>query len=181
MGILIELLDIYIPVFLKKRKLLQLFSATADAFGVTMPPMNGLRIEDCLKEYARFTRDEAARAICNGAGGEVKQRLYRNAYRLGSALRGEFGVKNMNQAMKLAHTVYQVVGINFMAGPRGDVVISRCYFTDFYSSEVCSVISSLDAGLISGLTAGGRLTFSQRLTEGNDCCFARISHGVKST
>ena len=181
MGILLELSDIYVPSFLKKRKLLQLFSATADAFGAQMPAMKGLRMEDCLKEYARFTRDEAARAIRDGAEGEVKQRLYQNAYRLGSALRGEFGVKNMKQAMKLARTVYQIVGINFMAGPQGDVVISRCYFTDFYSSKVCSVISSLDAGLISGLTAGGRLTFSQRLTEGNDCCFARISHGVKST
>ncbi len=181
MGVLLELSGIYVPAFVRKRKLLQLFAATADAFGVPMPAMKGLRIEDCLKEYARFTREEAARAIRDGTEGEVKLRLYRNAYRLGSGLRGELGVKDMNQAMKLARTVYEIVGIDFMAGPQGDVVISRCYFADFYSSKVCSVISSIDAGLISGLTAGGRMTFSHRLTEGNDCCIARISCGVRSS
>jgi hypothetical protein len=54
-------------------------------------------------------------------------------------------------------------------------VVDRCAFAERYSPPVCALMSSLDAGLIAGLTRGGRLLFSERITEGNVRCLARIS------
>ena len=57
---------------------------------------------------------------------------------------------------------------------QGELRIRSCYFSSFYSSGVCRLISALDAGVAAGLSSGGRLVFSRRLTEGHDCCLARF-------
>ena len=57
---------------------------------------------------------------------------------------------------------------------RGEVVINRCYFSRFFSSEVCRLMSAMDAGLFAGLSNGGVLTFSCRITEGQPCCRAHF-------
>ncbi len=160
---------------------MRLFSSTADAFGAEMPSMRGVGFEDCLKRYALFTREKAEEAVRNGAESEVKQRLYQNAYHMGQGLREEFGVRSMKEAMKLARIIYGMIEINFRGEPSGDVMISRCYFSSFYSPEVCAVISSIDAGLLSGLSGGGRLIFQQRITEGTECCRASLRFGARST
>jgi hypothetical protein len=67
-----------------------------------------------------------------------------------------------------------MIGIDLRAHPSGHVVVSRCAFASSYSPQVCRLMSSLDAGLVAGLTRGGRLTFSERLTEGRPRCIARI-------
>ncbi len=127
MSILLTLAGIYVPQFIKKRKLARLFAATAEGFGADMPDLAG------------------------------------------------------KDAMQMAHLIYGIVGIDFRGNPQGEVVISRCYFSSFYSPKVCGIISSLDAGLLSGISGGGRLSFQQRLTEGTECCRARLSLGVRST
>lgn len=180
MNIILALAEAYIPKFIRRRKLLHLFAATADAFGTSVPSLSGLGIDECLTEFALFTKEKAEEAIKNGTETETRHRLYRNAHMLGMKLRGEFGVRSVKETMRLARIIYKIVGIDFRGGARGDVAISRCYFSRFYSPEVCSVISSLDAGLLSGLSGGGRLSFSERLTEGKDCCRATLSLGVKS-
>jgi len=57
------------------------------------------------------------------------------------------------------------------------VTVKRCYFSQFYSGSVCDLISALDDGVFSGLSGGGRLVFSERLTEGNACCRAKLRLG----
>jgi hypothetical protein len=180
LGVLLSLADIYIPGFVRKRKLVRLFAATADAFGVSSPPLDGIGPEKCLLDFAEFTKREAEKSMLTGTDGVVKNRLYQNAHRLGQGLREEFGVKSMKDTMKLARLVYRIVGIDFKGTGDGEVVINRCYFSKFYSPGVCGVISSLDAGLLSGLSGGARLGFEQKLTEGADCCRAHLTFGARS-
>ncbi len=181
MHLLLSLAGIYIPEFAKKKKLGRLFAETADAFGTDMPSLGRLTFEECLKQYALFTKENAEEAIRKRTEIEVKHKLYQNAYHLGQGLREEFGVRSIKDAMRLARLVYRIVAIDFRSSTQGEVVISRCFFSSFYSPAVCGVISSLDAGLLQGISGGGRLSFQQRLTEGGECCRARLSFGVRST
>ncbi len=181
MGILLSLAEIYIPGFIRRRELERLFAATADGFGTSMPSTGGLDFHECLRTYALFTKEKAKEAIQKRNESEVKHGLYRNAYHLGQGLRGELGVSSARDAMRLARLVYNIVEIDFKGSEQGEVVINRCFFSSFYSPKVCGIISSIDAGMLSGLTGGGRLNFQQRLTEGAGCCLARLSFGVKSS
>ena len=77
--------------------------------------------------------------------------------------------------MRAARIAYRMIGIDLRADEHGAVVVDRCSFAAWYSPRVCHLMSSLDAGLIAGLTQGGRLTFSERITEGRPRCLAGIS------
>ena len=68
-----------------------------------------------------------------------------------------------------------MLAIDLRTDQQGNVVVDRCAFASWYSPGVCRLMSSLDAGLIAGLTHGGRLTFSERITEGRPRCLAAIS------
>lgn len=180
MGILLTVAGIYIPKFIRKKKVIRLFAVTAEAFETPMPSVDGLNVEECLREYAQFTKERAEEAIRSGREAEVKHRLHRYAFHMGTGLREEFGVRNIKETMRLARLVYDMVGIDFSGDKSGSVTIKRCYFSRYYPPEVCAVIASLDAGLLAGISGGGRLNFSHRLTEGNDCCQARLSLVVKT-
>ncbi len=180
MGIVLTIAGIHIPKFIRKRELRRLFAMTAEAFETPMPPVDGLDPTECLQRYAVFTKENAEEAIRTGRTAEVKNRLHRYAFHMGMGLREGFGVKNMREAMKLARMIYDIVGIDFCGDEEGSVTVRRCYFSRYYPPEVCAVIASLDAGLLAGISGGGRLSFSHRLTEGKECCEGRLSLGVKS-
>lgn len=180
MGIVLTLAGMYVPKFIRRKKLIRLFAVTAEAFESPMPSVEGLDAGECLRRYAQFTKEKAEEAIRDGRQADVKHRLHRYAFHMGTGLREEFGVRSMKETMQLARLVYDMVGIDFSGDKGGSVTISRCYFSRFYPPEVCAVVASLDAGLLAGISGGGRLSFSHRMTEGNECCRARLSLGVKS-
>jgi hypothetical protein len=74
----------------------------------------------------------------------------------------------------MSELVYKIIRIDLQGGPEGHILIRKCFFSHYYSYEVCRVISSLDEGLLAGISGGGRLKFDQRITEGHDCCRARL-------
>jgi hypothetical protein len=173
MGLLLTLSTLYVPPPVRKRKLEMLFTATADAFQTTRPSTRGLSFDDGLRVYAQFTREQAEKAIQQGDGAVVRPRLFENAYRIGRQLKADFRV-NSTEVMRMGALIYRILGIDFEGEPGGNIVIRRCFFSAYYSSPVCRVISSLDEGLLVGLAGGGRLSFSQRITEGNECCRAHL-------
>ncbi len=175
MGILLTAVGVFVPGFVRKKKLAKLFSITADAFGIPMPSLEKLTVRDCLRTYALFTKKQSGEALSAGREDEVKEKLYHNALLLGTALRREFGVRNFTDAMKLARLVYSIVGIDFRGEASGGVTVERCFFSRFYSPSVCGIMSSLDAGLLAGISGGGRLDFYRRITAGAECCRAGIS------
>lgn len=176
MNVLARLLAVHMPGPVKSRILDELFRATARGFDRVAPPTTGQSPDGRLAAYARFTRDEAERAIGSGQDlTDLRARLRAEAYALGLRLRGVLGVEGRAEALVVARPLYHAIGIDFRGTPAGDVTVRRCYFADRYTPGVCGLVSALDEGLLAGLAGGGRLEFTQRLTEGADQCRARFA------
>ncbi len=176
MGLLVSALQIYTPDYVKKRALTHLLKFTAAAFEAEVPPLTGLDSEECLARYARFTQTQAERRLCDGREVEaVGQRLYRNAVEMGQLHRKWLRLGTVQDVMAIGRVLYRILAIDLQGDARGEVVINRCYFSRFYSAEVCRLMSAMDRGLFAGLSNGGELTFSLRITEGQPCCRAHFS------
>lgn len=175
MNLLISAAEIYTPTSIKRKKLHELFACTAAAFACEMPSIDGLSCDALLTAYARFTAVQAGDAI--GGGGdprEVEDRLFAGAYRMGRELRATFRITTTGEALRAARLLYRALGIDLRATPGGEVTVCRCFFSAYYEAPVCRLIASLDAGLFAGLSNGGRLTFTERITEGSCCCKAHL-------
>jgi hypothetical protein len=173
MNLQLTIARIYVPAFIKKKKLLELFGLTADAFSSDLPAIEDLSYKDCLKAYAGFSKIKAEEAIKQYANTEaVKEKLYRNAYRMGEKLRRDFHIKTKAEVIRLSKILYKILGIDLSENGSGEIVINRCFFSHSYTADVCALISALDEGVAAGLSGGGRLVFTERISEGKNCCRA---------
>ncbi len=173
MNLLLNIARIYVPGFIKKEKLQELFELTAAAFQSDVPSIKMLSYDDCLTAYAHFSQTKAEEAIEQHHHIDaVKERLYRNAYQMGEKLRHDFRIENQAEVILLSKILYNILKIEFAGNASGEVTITRCFFSQFYSPEICEIISSLDEGVAAGLSAGGKLVFHERITEGKPCCRA---------
>lgn len=173
MNIAVWLLHWYTPTFVKKWALHDLFVATAAAFGCPAPTHKGLAYQDCLRLFAQFTQSQVATLIRDGHNlAAVEQRLYEHAYQLGEKYARLLPIRSQAEMMVIGRLLYSILDIDFQSNAQGDVTIRRCYFSRFYTGPVCRVMSALDRGLFAGLSQGGQLHFSTRLTEGSPCCLA---------
>lgn len=176
------LLYLYVPDFVKKQKLQELFTLTAEAFQCEAPSLKGLSFQESMHKYALFTKEQAENQLrqpddpldannlkCEHA---LKDRLYKNAFQYGQSLRKKLHCRTPEEIIAVCRLIYKILGIEFCGDTQGNIVISRCFFSAYYSAEVCRLISSLDEGLAAGLSAGSRLAFAVRMTEGNPCCKA---------
>jgi hypothetical protein len=178
-SLLLSVSRLYLPGSIRKRQLARLFKITAEAFQTVAPSLKGLSCDDTLKLYALFTREQAGNAIRQGKEVESGDRLFRNAFSLGQQLKADFRIKPAD-VMPVAALVYRILKIDFDGRPDGSILIKRCFFSSYYSGQVCHLISSLDAGLLAGLAGGGKLIFSGRITEGDACCLAHLEAGSSS-
>lgn len=168
---LLKIIARRLPGFIKKKKLKELFCLTADAFQSEPPELRGLSFAECLLEYAIFTKEQAEVCLQNGlALSEVKQRLYQNADVFGQKLRKSLRIESWDESVQALQFIYGLMDIDFQCGEHGEFLIRRCFFSQYYSGGVCQLISSLDEGLAAGLSGGGKLSFKQRITDGNSCC-----------
>ena len=175
MRLLLPLLELYLPGPLKKKVLADLFSLTAQAFGVIPPPIRGMSYLEALEAYALFTQREAERVLQEENDSEVIKRcLYDNARLLGKRLREKLRLRSAEDVLRTSKLLYKILEISFEGRTDGRVTIARCYFSRFYTNRICGLISALDAGVAAGLSGGGKLDFYQKLTEGRDSCKARI-------
>lgn len=175
MNLRLFLLELYMPSVLKKRMLRTLFRITAEAFRCSVPPCLHRQFRACLREYADFTRIQAERAISRGKElDEVRERLFRNAYDMGQALRRHLGIASREDVLRVLTMLYRSIGIDLREEAGEQVVVTRCFFSTFYRPEVCALISSLDEGIAAGLSGGGELRFSRRITQGDGYCEAHF-------
>jgi hypothetical protein len=175
MGLLVSVLGIYMPEYIKKSALTQLFNFTAAAFEAKVPPLAGLDSQEVLAAYGLFTRDHAEQRLRDASAGEaVKQCLYRSAVEMGRRYEKWLRPRTVQDVMAIGRVFYRILAIDFQGDARGEVVIDRCYFSRFYSCEVCRFMSAMDAGLFAGLSKGGELMFTSRITEGHPCCRAHF-------
>jgi hypothetical protein len=165
-----------LPNFLKKRKLAELFSLTGRAFDENQPSAKGLSLRQMRRLYAEFSRAAAERALTDPSkAAEAERRLFEGAVDLGRAIRDELHVATPGEVMAAARILYRGLGIDFKGSKAGEIVIRRCSFEPFYRPEICRLMSRLDAGMLAGLAGGGRLEFTERLTDGAGRCRARFT------
>jgi hypothetical protein len=178
MSMLLRLGQLCLPPSVRRKRLRQLFALTADAFESSAPPVEGISLDEMLERYARFTREEAEKAIGRPEVREkVRERLYNNAFALGCELRRKFRIRTLRDALQMGRIISTVLNIDFREGGAGGIVIRRCFFSSYYSAEVCALISALDEGIMAGLTSGLKLQFIERITDGRECCMARFGTG----
>jgi hypothetical protein len=172
-------MQLYIPEFIKKKKLNELFCLTADAFQSELPELRGLTFAECLSKYALFTKEQAERYLQSGRPlEEVKNRLYQNSCIFGQNLRKSLRIVTWEEAVTVLKVIYKLIMIDFQCDRQGEIIIKQCFFSKYYSGGVCKLISSLDEGLTAGLSGGGRLCFNQRITEGGSCCKGYFRGGI---
>lgn len=163
------------PSLLRPLVVRRLLRRAAEAFGAPTPSARRMSGNELLRGYAGFSKARAELLLLgHGDPDAVRRDLWRSAHRLGKSLRRGLGIRTAVEAMAAARAVYRVLDIDLRGSPSGDVVVARCSFSRVYVPEVCAVMSSLDAGLFAGLTAGRRLTFTQRITEGGPACLATL-------
>lgn len=173
MNLLATVAQFYLPAFIKKKKLQELFELTADGFQSDMPATKGLSYDECLSAYAQFSKAKAEELLKQpNKTEEVTKRLFLNAYQMGEKLRTDFRVKTQADVIRLSKILYRILKIDFAGNASGEITIRRCFFSEFYSPEICGIISSLDEGVAAGLSGGGRFVFKERITEGKSCCQA---------
>lgn len=176
MNLLLIASRIYLPAFIKKKKVQELFELTAESFQSDLPDIKNLTYNDCLIAYAQFSKTKAEEVLAlDRNADEVKERLYLNAFQMGKKLRKDFRIKTHADVFRLSKILYKILKIDFTGNLSGEVIIKRCFFSQFYTPEVCGIISSMDEGMAAGLSAGGRLAFKDRITEGKNCCRATLN------
>ncbi len=175
MNLTLKLLNIYIPLYVKRSGIKQLFKASAEAFDSALPDIQTLSANECLRQFALFTKNQVEKLINMGNDFEaVKKRLYEKAFQMGKKYRKKFRVQNINDVMDTARIFYRIIGIKFKGNSNGEVIINHCYFSNIYNDQVCQVMSSMDSGLLAGLANDGELIFSKRITENHPCCQANF-------
>jgi hypothetical protein len=173
-------LRVWLPAWIRDRGLQELTCVAEDAFRAPAHDTMSLSYRDRLRAFAEDTRDQARAAAGSPDVDSVKRRLFENARCLGEELGERLRIKTDAEALDAARILYRAIGIDFRGRASGDVVIRKCYFSKFYSAHACRVMSSIDEGLIAGLSGGGRLSFTSRITEGQPCCRAVIEFERRS-
>jgi len=174
MNIRLKAASLFLPASLRRKKFIQLFRLTAQAFQSEMPDLAGLDLDECRHLYGVYTGEEAEKVLAGGDVQAVKTRLFQNACWLGRDLRKSLRPRTIPEIMTAAGILYRALGIEFRGDADGRIVIRKCFFSRYYSRNVCEFMSALDRGILAGLSDGGELTFLERLTEGKDCCRAEF-------
>jgi hypothetical protein len=108
----------YLPAEMVRRRILvELAQATAEAFGATPPTRHGAPSEARLAAYTDFTAAEAGRLVRDGPAPDetvtntAKERLYQRATELGSVLRRRLGIRRPEEALEALKLLYHQIGI----------------------------------------------------------------------
>jgi hypothetical protein len=169
-------LELYVPAWLSRAAIGRLFGATACAFGRSRDGVRRLDRATLLERYVAFTAECADETLQASVDVDVvSRRLWRNAYVLGRLVRRRLGVRTRDAALRAVRVAYRMIGIELRVDRSATLVVDRCPFAAAYSPRTCRLMSSMDAGLVAGLTDGGRLAFSERITEGRPRCRASIT------
>lgn len=143
-----------------------LHRVTAKAMGVPYQPG-----KPALAAYAAFTKKQLAQ-IPEAELPAVQERMYQASWRMGNLIRKVLFIRSNLRARRVVFWLYRQIGIDLEGPCPGSVIVRRCYFSAYYTPEMCLVMSAMDKGIFAGLFGGGALTFEERITEGYPCCRA---------
>lgn len=172
--LVLSLLEIYLPSFIKRRLFLELIRRTATAFACDLPQIKG-SYQDLLTFYAAFT-SQLAQAVTGSEREAIRITLYHEAKQMGAKLRRVLAIHTTADLARALRLIYSGLGIDLQVKQDGDVVVRSCLFSRYYDDQDCKLFSALDEGLVDGLSGGAQLRFTRRLTENADCCRAKITY-----
>ena len=152
----------------RRIELQQLMNLTARSFGKPSKRIWTLPNDEALRVYAEYTLEH----LQDGVNEHLLRRMNENAYKMGRFLRSLFFLKRQADIERFTVALYRNIGIELEGCIPGQLCFRRCFFSHYYTPDICLAASALDDGIIRGLTGKGRLTFQQRITEGSKCCLA---------
>lgn len=164
-------LEKHTPEWVRSLEIQILSDLTARAFRMPGRKLRNKPAELALRLYAAFT------VSCMEEREADPDALYREAYVVGSRLRRLTGLSQKQDAERLVFYLYRNIGITMTGELPGEITVPECFFARFYTPHQCAVMSAVDAGIIAGICGGGRLHFSQRITEGCGLCRASFIEG----
>jgi hypothetical protein len=172
--LLLTPLELYIPECIKRITLRRLTTLCAVSFQRPVPQLTGLSADELLKNFALFTESVIKERLSQSTDlSLLKDRLYRNAFQVGQLIRGKFGLVDRNEVIRLMRCLYRIINIDLKSDSNVDgIIISKCFFSSYYSSEICRVMAAFDQGLAAGLSGGEHLEFCERITDGYEFCRA---------
>ncbi len=173
MNFVLKFLSLYTPDFLKKRELQKLYDIAAYGFSCDTPYVNGKSFNDCLEDFALFTREQSLKALEEKQDiSAIRRRMYKGAYQYGVKIRHVFHITSYKEILKVCKFLYKNIFSEFSGNENGGISIKECFFSEYYTPEICRITSALDAGILAGMQGGGYLVFSARITEGHNSCKA---------
>jgi hypothetical protein len=166
--------EFYTPELIRRMVVVRLATLSAGPLHCPGWRIQGRSAREMLENYARFTAAAVSRELSrNGDPCAIRNQLYQEAYQAGQAFRLRFGLAVRADVIRLMRFLYRVIRIDLQSDPHGSgILISQCFFSRYYSGEVCRVMSALDQGLAAGLSGGGHLEFGERITDGYPFCRA---------
>ena len=171
------LLRVYMPAIVRQSILRDLLAAMARAFERDRPSTTGLSAVELNELIVDLSSTWAEDAIAGRDLEPLEQRLFAEAAALGRRARGRLRIRSDVEGLEAARLIYRAIGIDLAwSGADGHIVVPRCAFATRYRPATCLLMSSMDSGLIAGLTGAEGLRFTARLTEGAPACRARILH-----
>lgn len=161
----------------RKQQISFLLTCAEQSFGVKAPPIRELSYQEALGLFAKFTQEQAELCIERGNLESVRQKLYANAFELANKVKRRLGIRKPEEALFALTTLYENIGISVEGSLLGELCFHRCYFSEIYTPETCTLMSAFDSGVCGGLMGDGHLVFSDRITQGQSCCKARYVEG----
>lgn len=148
---------------------------TARAFRVPALRLWTLPNDKALHQYAEYTRDN----LKSGPSEELLLRMRDEALKVGRRLRFLCHLRRQADIEQFIIALYRHIGIDLKCQIPGRLCFRHCFFSHYYTPEICLAASALDEGIIAGLSGGGHLQFQQRITEGCPQCIAIFSQTTK--
>lgn len=129
--------------------------------------------QEALAAYAACTRDWMQHT--DKPLSALHSDMHRASLRKGRLLRHLTFFLNDADRTRLVFALYKGIGIHMRGTLPGTLQVTSCFFSSYYTSGMCALISAMDDGIVSGIMGGGQLVFTQRITEGCGCCQAHLT------
>lgn len=176
MNVRVALLPWVLRCGLRRVLLDRLAGVTARALGSAPASFSGLAWEARLERYARTTAAQADALLQAGdpkATEAAARELWRGARELGASARRLLGLRGPDEALAALCAFYGQIGIRAACGG-GELRVRHCVFAEHFGRRTCELVAALDDGFAAGLSGGGLLRFTRRITAGDACCLARL-------
>ena len=165
----------WVPPPIRKLVLKRIITIVASAGAWDPPLTRGLSEKHLRKQLALFSNARIGQALSFGGDlPTIENRLYLESRKLGAEIRTRLNIRTEEEVFSVSQAMYKLLGIDMIIAENREIIIPHCYFSGYFSPDICRVMGKIDAGFVAGLSGGGTLLFKYRITEGRECCRAYL-------